>query len=266
MIRLQIARWSEMLGRRTATKGSGLEEAAAEGEGVEGASVGAGGAFASDSSLSAHSSPRASPRALSPLSSSHSPDRLPSPTQSPPVHVVRYSDPVDPEPDLLIDTEALHQRYRFFEEFKEPVKEPKRFIMTPPREVPVPRSESPDQQPEPVRDPNVVRSSDVVDDIPRTDTAKKMLGVFKRLESLGDAPSAARPEAKVADVVPVEPEMARSLRAKFENWTTDSETRENNQKNQTNGGSEAPAHEYTPQLDTTRKMLSVFKQLESQTW
>lgn len=33
------------------------------------------------------------------------------------------------------------------------------------------------------RDPSVVRASDVIDDLPRTDTAKKMLDKFKSLET-----------------------------------------------------------------------------------
>lgn len=196
----------------------------------------------------------------SPLSAQSRQSQSPDRQSASPVHVVRHCDPVDSEPDLLIDTEALHQRYRFFEEFREPVKQPKRFIMTPPRDVP--RTQSPDD-PVPPRDPNVVRSSDkVVDDIPKTDTAKKMLNVFKRLESQTDGP-ADRPEPKLTDDVPVEPEMARSLRAKFENWTTDAE-RDNNNKSQSNSERNSPSEE-TPQLDTTRKMLVVFQQLESQT-
>lgn len=95
--------------------------------------------------------------------------------------VIRYCDSVDPEPDILIDTLALQERYRFFEEFKERAMEPKRFEMTPPRDSDSHhRSASPATAP--ARDPNVVRCSDVVDDIPKTDTTKKMLSVFKQLE------------------------------------------------------------------------------------
>lgn len=178
---------------------------------------------------------------------------------SSPVHVVKYDDPVDSEPDLLIDTEALHQRYRFFEDFREPVKQPKRFVMTPPRDLV--KSQSPDTAAPVVRDPNVVRCSDKLDDLPKTETAKKMLNVFKRLESQTDSPGD-RPEPKLPDDVrDVEPEMARSLKEKFENWTTESSERENNNKPASNCDS---PDEETPQLDTTRKMLVMFKQLESQ--
>jgi hypothetical protein len=176
-----------------------------------------------------------------------------------PVHVVKYDDPVDSEPDLLIDTEALHQRFRFFEDFREPEKQPKRFVMTPPRDFV--KDQSPDV-PAPVRDPNVVRCSDKLDDLPKTETAKKMLNVFKRLESQTDSDPSDRPGPKLPDDVrDVEPEMARSLKEKFENWTSTESERENNNKPASNCDS---PNEETPQLDTTRKMLVMFKQLESQ--
>lgn len=196
----------------------------------------------------------------SPSFSAQSGTRSVSPDSSPVVHVVSHCDPDDTEPDVLIDTEALHQRYRFFEEFSEPVKEPRRFIMTPPRDVKQEQQRTP--SPEPHHDPNVVRSCDVVDDIPKTDTAKKMLNVFKRLESQSEVD---RPEPKLsADDVPVEPEMARSLRAKFENWTSDAE-RDNNNKPHAAALCDSPNNSEAPLLDTTKKMLHMFKQLESQT-
>ena len=157
--------------------------------------------------------------------------------------------------DLLIDTEALHNRYRFFEErlFEQIKQKPKRFIMTPPRHCDVPvRTRSP----EPLRDPNVVRCSDpVVDDLPKTETARKMLHIFRSLE----AQTADRPEqAKLSDDVPVEPDMARSLRAKFENWTSDAE-RDNNNKPQPTAVCDSPE---APLLDTAKTMKAKF---ESQT-
>jgi hypothetical protein len=116
---------------------------------------------------------------------------------TPPVEVVRYSDPVDKE-DVLIDTTAVQERYKFFEEFRDAPKEPKRFEMTPPRETNTAIGEI--ESTPSNRDPNVIRSSDVIDDIPKTDTAKKMLGVFKQLESqsqeTGSSTTSSRSEPK----------------------------------------------------------------------
>lgn len=50
------------------------------------------------------------------------------------IEIVRYSDPVEKE-DIIIDTNQLQERYKFFEEYREQPKEPKRFEMTPPREL-----------------------------------------------------------------------------------------------------------------------------------
>lgn len=92
--------------------------------------------------------------------------------------VVRHCDPVEKD-DVMIDTTQLQERYKFFEQYKEPPKEPRRFEMTPPRDV-VQVKES-----EPIDNgnPDIVKCSYVTDDIPKTDTAKKMLGKFKQLES-----------------------------------------------------------------------------------
>lgn len=245
--------------RRPVTRSEAFGEVGGGKEGGKGGGKEGGSESGSSACASSHSS-RSHSQSLdsSPQSPSPSPD-------DPVLHlltdrhvVVRHCDHVDPEPDLLIDTEALHQRYRFFEEYREPEKERKRFIMTPPREVPAARSPDPTPEPAVTRDPNVVRCSDVVDDLPKTDTAKKMLTVFKRLESIGQE-TTVNGQSKPTDVIPVEPEMARSLRAKFENWTVDAE-RDNNNKSQ--NGSVDLNDEYTPQLDTTRKMLTVFQQLE----
>lgn len=92
--------------------------------------------------------------------------------------VVRYCDPVEKD-DVMIDTTQLQERYKFFEQYKEPPKEPRRFEMTPPRDV-VQVIES---EPAKNGNPEIVKCSYVTDDIPKTDTAKKMLGKFKQLES-----------------------------------------------------------------------------------
>lgn len=65
-----------------------------------------------------------------------------------------------------------------------------------------------------------------------------------------------RSSIKSEDVIPVEPEMARSLRAKFEKWATDVE-RDNNNKNH-NGAYDLP-NDYTPQMDTTKNLKAKFE-------
>lgn len=65
-----------------------------------------------------------------------------------------------------------------------------------------------------------------------------------------------RSSTKSEDVIPVEPEMARSLRAKFENWASEVE-RDNNNKNR-NGTYDLP-NDYTPQLDMTKNLKAKFE-------
>lgn len=65
-----------------------------------------------------------------------------------------------------------------------------------------------------------------------------------------------RSSIKSEDVIPVEPEMARSLRAKFEKWATDVE-RDNNNKNH-NGAYDLP-NDYTPQMDTAKNLKAKFE-------
>ena len=69
-----------------------------------------------------------------------------------------------------------------------------------------------------------------------------------------------RSSTKSEDVIPVEPEMARSLRAKFENWTT-SVDRDNNNKSH-NGAYDLPT-DYTPQTDTTKHLKAKFESFRS---
>lgn len=92
--------------------------------------------------------------------------------------VVRYCDPVEKE-DVMIDTTQLQERYKFFEQYKEPPKEPRRFEMTPPRDA----GQVIESEPVENGNPDIVKCSYVTDDVPKTDTAKKMLGKFKQLES-----------------------------------------------------------------------------------
>ena len=67
---------------------------------------------------------------------------------------------------------------------------------------------------------------------------------------------------KTEDIIPVEPEMARSLRAKFENWANDVE-RENNNKNNYNGHYDLP-DDFTPQLEMTKSLKAKFESIKSE--
>lgn len=98
--------------------------------------------------------------------------------------VIEANDIVRPEAagakeEVVIEESHLQERYKFFEDFKENAKEPKRFEMTPPRDASVVKEDSPAPLENGHRDPNVIRSSDVVDDIPKTDTAKKVRKVCR---------------------------------------------------------------------------------------
>ncbi len=84
--------------------------------------------------------------------------------------------------DVTIDSAQLQERFTYFENFKEAPKEPKRFQITPPRDI----QEVVENNAELHRDPNVIRSCDVIEDIPKVDTAKKMLDKFKALENQKD--------------------------------------------------------------------------------
>lgn len=65
---------------------------------------------------------------------------------------------------------------------------------------------------------------------------------------------------KIDEEIPVEPEMARSLRAKFENWANDVE-RENN-KNNHNGHYDLP-EDFTPQLEKTKSLKAKFESIKT---
>lgn len=116
-----------------------------------------------------------------------------------PSEIIRCTDPGAKE-EVVLDNTKLRERYKFFEDFKDSPKEPKRFEMTPPREAA--KEDTPEPAQNGHRDPNVVRSSDLIDDLPKSDTTKKMLGKFKQLESqtsvdgggVGSAPGAGGPK------------------------------------------------------------------------
>ena len=59
-----------------------------------------------------------------------------------------------------------------------------------------------------------------------------------------------RSEDKVEEVIPVEPEMARSLKAKFENWATEVSklNEKNREKDQVDDGDSIPAPDITKNL------------------
>lgn len=97
--------------------------------------------------------------------------------------VVKSGGPV--ADDVTIDSAQLQERKTYFENLpKEVPKESKRHQITPPREV----SHVYENEVDNSHNPDVVRSSDVVEDIPKMDTAKKMLNKFKALESQTDIP------------------------------------------------------------------------------
>ncbi|EEB14346.1 triadin, putative [Pediculus humanus corporis] len=92
-------------------------------------------------------------------------------------NIVKSSDTVE---DVQIETADISSKFKFFESYKEPEREKKRFRITPPREGQV-KEESPEK--EIARDPNVIRSCDKVDnEIIRTNTTAKMLSLFRQME------------------------------------------------------------------------------------
>ena len=85
--------------------------------------------------------------------------------------------------DVTIDSAQLQQRRSYFENLpKEAPKEPKRHQITPPRDV----VQVYENNVEESHNSNIIKSSDVIEDIPKVDTAKKMLNKFKALETQGD--------------------------------------------------------------------------------
>lgn len=201
------------------------------------------------------------------------------------VDVVKCSEPTEKE-EIVVDTTDVTQRFKFFENYSDAPKERKRFQITPPRE-PV-KEDTPEK--DVPHDPNVVRSSDTVDDIPSTDTARRMLDKFKQLEKEAPAvpagpkplkritppreytkvddshdsspeperdPNIIRSSYKADDDIIVEADKAKSLRAKFENW--DNELKEN-RKNE-----EELEEDFLPQVDTTKTLRAKFEAIKEDT-
>ncbi|XP_054016031.1 uncharacterized protein LOC128892244 isoform X19 [Hylaeus anthracinus] len=90
--------------------------------------------------------------------------------------VVRSSDTAE---EVHVETSDISNKFKFFESYQEPQKERKKFRITPPRDGQV-KMESPER--EIYRDPDVVRADDRVDEVVHTDTARKMLSIFRQME------------------------------------------------------------------------------------
>ncbi|XP_014469599.1 PREDICTED: uncharacterized protein LOC106741794 isoform X2 [Dinoponera quadriceps] len=90
--------------------------------------------------------------------------------------VVRSSDTTE---EVHVETSDITNKFKFFESYKEPEKQRKQFRITPPRDGQV-KMDSPDR--EIYRDPDVVRADDRVDEVVHTDTARKMLSIFRQME------------------------------------------------------------------------------------
>lgn len=198
--------------------------------------------------------------------------------------VIKCSEPNEKE-EIVVDTTGVTQRFKFFENYAESPKERKRFQITPPREPA--KEDTPDR--DVPHDPNVVRAVDTVDDIPTTDTAKRMLDKFKQLEKESPSvpaglkplkritppreytkvdehdsspeperdPNIIRSSYKADDDIIVEADKAKSLRAKFENW--EAELREN-RKNE-----EDQDEDFMPQVDTAKTLRAKFEAIKEDT-
>ncbi|XP_077266755.1 uncharacterized protein LOC143899885 isoform X6 [Temnothorax americanus] len=90
--------------------------------------------------------------------------------------VVRSSDTTE---EVHVETSEITNKFKFFESYKEPEKQRKQFRITPPRDGQV-KMDSPDR--EIYRDPDVIRADDRVDEVVHTDTARKMLSIFRQME------------------------------------------------------------------------------------
>lgn len=110
-----------------------------------------------------------------------------------PIEIVKCSEPGQKE-EVHINVNQLQERYRFFEQqlnngnSNQTEEKPIKLLTDTPRRNPIqiPKAiddcvvETPNDQIK--RDPNIIRSSDIVDDLPKNDIAKKMLNVFQQLE------------------------------------------------------------------------------------
>ncbi|XP_026831311.1 interaptin isoform X4 [Ooceraea biroi] len=90
--------------------------------------------------------------------------------------MVRSSDITE---EIHVETSEISNKFKFFESYKEPEKQRKQFRITPPRDGQV-KMDSPDR--EIYRDPDVIRADDKKNEVVHTDTAKKMLSIFRQME------------------------------------------------------------------------------------
>jgi len=155
-----------------------------------------------------------------------------------------------------MDTRNPHERFKFFENYQEPTN-PKRFAMTPPRDLRPEADEPAEEDHLPPSDPNIVRACDHEEEVIVTDTAKKMLNKFRELETMAERgetlpqgpkplkritppreytvdsdghdsspeperdPNVIRASDKIEDVLLIQADKARNLRQKFENWSNE---------------------------------------------
>ncbi|XP_067127970.1 uncharacterized protein [Centruroides vittatus] len=171
----------------------------------------------------------------------------------------------------VIESIEVSKRFKFFENYKETSSS----------------TRDGDTDKEIPRDPNIVRSSDVVDDIPVTDTTRRMLDKFKALESSVPetiTPVAPKPVKRIApkdfikvednepvceqerdpniikasykcdDDIIIEADKAKSLKAKFENW--ESEVIRENKKNED--------EDHLPQADIAKNLRAKFESIKGE--
>ncbi|XP_044013619.1 uncharacterized protein PF11_0213 isoform X4 [Aphidius gifuensis] len=99
----------------------------------------------------------------------------------------------DTTAEIQVETTDISNKFKFFETYKEPEKERKQFRITPPRDT-KDKVNSPER--EIYRDPDVIRADDRVDEVVHTDTARKMLSIFRQMEvnaSKEDLPDGPKP-------------------------------------------------------------------------
>ncbi|XP_030764337.1 uncharacterized protein LOC115888688 isoform X9 [Sitophilus oryzae] len=85
--------------------------------------------------------------------------------------------------EVEVRTADIQERFKFFETYKEPEQERKKFRITPPRDPSQVKTETPER--EIYRDPDVVRSEEYIDDskiAKESHTASKMLNKFRQME------------------------------------------------------------------------------------
>ncbi|XP_074601037.1 uncharacterized protein LOC141855049 isoform X5 [Brevipalpus obovatus] len=210
-----------------------------------------------------------------------------------PAEVVKCSDPKVKE-EVVIQTKDLQERYKFFESYQEKEEEhaKKRLISSPSHDL----GDSVDATAEPrveiLPNANIIRQDDFCEEIPKIDTTAKMLNKFKQLESQASLdhtppsgpkplkritppreftrdviesqpsidrdPNIVRSSYKTEDVIPVEPELARSLTAKFENWNSFDVEKENRKNSTTEEGEELP------QVNITKNLRAKYEAIQDE--